>query len=652
MKKYSIFFLGVFICIACNKSISPNEVVENSVQIAFTSEKPLYDDATKTEWTGSQIEWSEGDRVKLGFTCEGDWGRYGQTIYFKDSDILVSGGEKAAFKLSSTSPWKWPADKDCTFYGIYPASVGTSANTLAPLVNISLPTQQNPRKDSFSGGSDIMLGHAVEPINTSSGSNLEIPMIWERVVAHAVVTFSNIPIHEGEKIVRATLTFQDGAVATGETKYDIITGVMENVADPYNMVVARTKDCELQNNSLTVWFSIYPLHATSISVELLTEQGLAITGKISNCSLDFKRNCANTLTMNMSKATREEEEDVESYFYGRIENTGTRYQLDQKGYYYRELLCLHKDGHYRYEQTQEMVGNGNVTFITGHIGTYETIDDKMYFLRTHTMKRNYTRGIVTYTEDPGDGGSLVIHHDTGRLGSFIRTDNLYRMDLLCSPKNSGQAFYVDFKSVTWSGESLNGLFIVPCWGLKNKGYTLTVNNESNSHLNQPCIFYSTTALANTKIFNFIVNPDEEGFDNSYLQYISNITLPTNYFTCSDESGRYYEIKSVEMSTYHGYTGTMTGSNSMILKFKTSDSDEYVVFNYDVPEDKGVTKEWPTGTVRIQTTGGYYQYNGFVKTRNYERRVGDGYLTISKNNNLWTFTINTDIVTGKFSGTIQ
>ena len=38
----------------------------------FSAEKPEFDDASKTEWTGSEIHWSKGDVIRVGYTCDED----------------------------------------------------------------------------------------------------------------------------------------------------------------------------------------------------------------------------------------------------------------------------------------------------------------------------------------------------------------------------------------------------------------------------------------------------------------------------------------------------------------------------------------------------------------------------------------------------
>lgn len=659
MKKIVVYFLCFILSISCDKSIIDENTLEDPISISFICEKPVYSDDTKTELKETHVEWSKGDYIKVNYvTDDGVWGKStsgSSGVYFINSNQIEEGAAKSTFSLSSSiSKWRWPSNTDCTFYAFYPPSASSSVyHNLAPIITFKVPVVQTPLASSFDSKADLMFGHALNPVNMSSLSRIEVPLQWERAVAHAVVKFTNIPVHEGEKIVKATLTFQDDAIVTGETKYDIVTGLMDSSVNPSNIVIANTENCVLLNNSLTVVFSIYPTIAKSLSIELLTEQGLRITGKISTCNIDFKRNCANNITINMGKSEREEASDFKSYFFGRLDNYGSPSYKDADAEYYLELICLKNDGTYTYERLWKGYTTSKVSYLSGQIGTYEYDGDNINFHQTHSMIRNEDTGIPTCSEKVSnwsckyDEGNLYIENKK----TAIRADNLFAMDMFCSPSNKGPAFYVSFRDVWW-GESRTGLFVVPIWGLKNNSYRLTLNGADKGTFTKSYIFYTNSQLANTGIFNIVVDPVEDGFDNAYIQYSSNVTLPTDYFTCSDESGgRYYEILAAEMSTYHGYTGTMTGSNSMILKFKTSDSDEYIVFCYDVPEDKGVTKEWPAGTVRIQP-GGYYHYYGFVKTRNYQRGVGDGFLTISKKNGIWTFDIKTDIVIGKFSGTVQ
>ena len=59
--------------LACQKSEieAPKYVEVNG--LSFSSEKPVFGDETKTEWTGNTIQWSKGDKIRVAYTCDGVW---------------------------------------------------------------------------------------------------------------------------------------------------------------------------------------------------------------------------------------------------------------------------------------------------------------------------------------------------------------------------------------------------------------------------------------------------------------------------------------------------------------------------------------------------------------------------------------------------
>ena len=41
--------------------------------LTITSEKPTFVDKSRTEWNGSTIEWSEGDKISVAYTLDDEW---------------------------------------------------------------------------------------------------------------------------------------------------------------------------------------------------------------------------------------------------------------------------------------------------------------------------------------------------------------------------------------------------------------------------------------------------------------------------------------------------------------------------------------------------------------------------------------------------
>ena len=58
---------------SCQKQEVIAPETSQEVMLTFSSEKPAFDDETKTEWTGKTIQWSKDDKISVAYTVEGKW---------------------------------------------------------------------------------------------------------------------------------------------------------------------------------------------------------------------------------------------------------------------------------------------------------------------------------------------------------------------------------------------------------------------------------------------------------------------------------------------------------------------------------------------------------------------------------------------------
>ena len=78
MKKYCFLACAMIIALAsCTKEAYPSidSVNDEPVVLSFRSERPQLETGTKTAWDteSSSIIWSEGDKIRVGYTLDGDW---------------------------------------------------------------------------------------------------------------------------------------------------------------------------------------------------------------------------------------------------------------------------------------------------------------------------------------------------------------------------------------------------------------------------------------------------------------------------------------------------------------------------------------------------------------------------------------------------
>ncbi|MGN0188170.1 MAG: fibronectin type III domain-containing protein, partial [Candidatus Cryptobacteroides sp.] len=314
--KYMIAGVVVpFAIMSCQKS----EVLEPCVNgLTFTSEKPILEDDTKTAWTGTGIQWSKGDAIRVAYTCDGVWQNADGTATADESS-----GSKTAKAYQSTSlsadaeiaqfsvPGNFTGTSEgvYVFYGAYPASACTDGADFkyAPSLTVTIPDTQTPAVNSFDSAADFMLGTSV---NTYTGIPTEaVSMSWDRMVAHAQLTFKTLNgFTTGETISKVELTADSEADMVGRHYIYLDT---KNV-NKFDSTVANTLTINGTNLSVddetgtfVAWASFLPCTIKSLTVVVTTDKA-TYTREISSCELEFKKNARNTLAIKMDDAIRAE----------------------------------------------------------------------------------------------------------------------------------------------------------------------------------------------------------------------------------------------------------------------------------------------------------------------------------------------------------
>ena len=209
---------------ACQKPEVIEPETSHEVMLTFSSEKPEFNDETKTEWTGETIQWSKGDKISVAYTVDGNWqsnkgDAEGNAKIYQSNPI-----NEAASVANFSVPTSFTGETVGThvYYAVYPA-LGYNDLPNAPVANISISPNQNPKAESFDSSADVMVGvsgeYATRPV---SGETISLK--WNRLVAHAVLTLKGINgFTEGEVIESITLTAQDGANLVGMQNVNLIT---------------------------------------------------------------------------------------------------------------------------------------------------------------------------------------------------------------------------------------------------------------------------------------------------------------------------------------------------------------------------------------------------------------------------------------------
>ena len=314
----TLVIVSLLSVVACQKE-SSFETTDNAVtdSFSFTSVKPALDSETRTEWTGSGINWSAGDAIKMAYTVNGNWqnangdatiadGKSDAKIY--QSSALTAGGQKAEFKVSGS--FKGSTTGTHVFYSVYPGSAVSSTDfTYAPSMTVVIPNNQKPEADSFDSSADLMIGVSTEEY--TSRPTTAIPLMWTRLVAHGYFSLKDFQdLAEDETVKTITLTAQNDANLVGTEYVSIVDGSYRASGGSNNITNVLYIDgsklsfvTEDGKKNLNVWLSVMPETLTSLKVEVETNKA-TYTRQFTDISLTLKANSRNLLSINMNGATK------------------------------------------------------------------------------------------------------------------------------------------------------------------------------------------------------------------------------------------------------------------------------------------------------------------------------------------------------------
>ena len=313
MKKInSIMMLVAAAAIAftsCQKQETFEPESAQEVTLTFASEKPVFADETKTEWTGDAIQWSKGDKISIAYTVNGNWQNAsgdasGDARLYK-SDALEAAAVTAQFNVSTY--FTGTNEGTHVFYGVYPAPSETSFAD-APVATLTVPSIQTPGATSFDGSADLMTGVSVGEFTSIPTET--ISMKWTRLVAHANITLKALNgVTAGETVSSIKLTAQEGANLVGSQKVNILTNEVTCNNDEANIVDLMGGNLSISaEGNIEFWACFLPTTLTSLKVEVETNKA-SYTREITGIEKTFKQNARNILSIKMDKATRVAKEE-------------------------------------------------------------------------------------------------------------------------------------------------------------------------------------------------------------------------------------------------------------------------------------------------------------------------------------------------------
>ena len=333
MKKYLVaLFVTILALASCAKDLDEgringdNPIEEATTILTFASERPQLDPTTKTAW-GPDLDgkggivWSTGDKIKIGFTFNGDW--WGQTApyasgnpspnnnikFYQSNEVVIDPEHRNIGTFTVPTTFGAPTTSgDFVFYAVYPGTLVDNNQKGAPAVDINLHTTQTPATNSFDPNTDILVGKSrtISPEEPGFPSET-IDLFWTRVVAHGDFTLKNFQNVQGNEIItKVIFTAQEDANLTGEQIVTVADGAVTG-KNTSNAVTLKGTNLsfvtESGSKNLHVWLSVIPVTLTSLDVVVETNKATyhkSFTGFTRN----LLGNRHNTMGINMADATR------------------------------------------------------------------------------------------------------------------------------------------------------------------------------------------------------------------------------------------------------------------------------------------------------------------------------------------------------------
>ena len=600
--------------VACQKTdIVPGSTITS---LKFTSKKPILEDESKTAWTGTTINWSKGDAIRVAYTCNGVWQNAdgtstadeksgSKTAKAYQSTSLSADAETAEFSVPGD--FKGTAEGTYVFYGAYPSSACTDGTDFkyAPSLTVTIPTAQTPAANSFDSAADIMIGQSV---NDYTGIPTEaVPMNWDRMVAHAQLTFKTLKgFTVGEKISKVELSADSEADMVGTHYFYLDT---RNISKPSSTVanaltINGTNLYVDETGTFVAWASYLPCTVKSLTVVVTTDKA-TYTREISSCELVFKKNARNTLTIKMDGAVRNE--------------------IVSGPDYSGEWLIAGKHNEVYYAAQKWVSSNNNLKCLSiGYDGSSVTraegIEDcKMVFtkIETGTYAGMYTIEDASSTEitksylyaAASGSNSLRSHTSLDDHSYWSITENEDGSYKIIAEKSSNRNL-MRFNPNEKSGVAAP---LVSCYASnKTTGSAITLIPYS-------AIAEDTrTPLSTPKVIASL-NEEDTKVTNSIDVMWNAVKNAGSYVVTATSAKGEAKSETVNADTEESYTHTITG-----LAYKT----EYTISVVAKPSDTTLYRESEAGVADDKVTTGAGEETQYVEIAMSETSATSGTFTVS------------------------
>ena len=325
MKKAFLTLGAAFLAlVACNKVaeqhepvVEPEVIEQEGAVLSFTSDRPQTEADTKTAWDSenSAIVWTTGDRIKVGYTLDGVWMAKDDAAdlssepkvpakFYVSNNVDIDATHANLGTFSVPTSFTNSPSGNAVFYGVYPQTCTDTDSNYAPSLVVNIKPSQTPGANTFDKDADIMVGQTEVQTLTGSFPTSPMEMVWNRIVAHADITFKNLGIVDDTSVDKITMTFNSEAKVVGSIYVDVTDGAVTNTSSALNTLELKGTNLSLSGTNIEAWVCVLPTDFSSVNVVVKTDKA-TYTRSITGLDKSFKKNARNTLGINMASATRE-----------------------------------------------------------------------------------------------------------------------------------------------------------------------------------------------------------------------------------------------------------------------------------------------------------------------------------------------------------
>lgn len=472
MKKTILTLSAIaFAFVACNKAsvelepVAPEVVEQNGAVLSFTSDRPQTETDTKTAWdsANSAIVWTTGDRIKVGYTLDGVWMAKDAAAdfvsdpkvpakFYVSNNVTIDGTHANQGTFTVPSGFTNSPSGEAIFYGVYPQSCTDNDSNYAPSLTVNIKPCQTPGANTFDKDADIMVGHTAAQTLTGTFPGSALAMEWNRIVAHADLTFKNLGIVDDTSVEKITLTFNSEAKVVGDVYVDVTDGTVTTNARTLNKLEIKGTNLSFDGTNIEAWACVLPSTFTSVEVKVRTDKA-TYTRSITDISKTFKKNAHNTLGINMASATRVVNTTVlddgnyvlvaksgDDYFaISSDDNTGSsnrrdRVKITTEGFdpaNYSDLSPYTADNSLIWTITN--VTGGVKINLAGDANGYMGYTANKLPLNDTGVVFEVSEGTDTYTFEYTDQTRYISMNDTFGFGCYVDDDTKYVKDIYVIP---------------------------------------------------------------------------------------------------------------------------------------------------------------------------------------------------------------------------